>query len=241
MPPHGARRTPVIVVTGNDADQTEAAIAGTRARAVINPDYARGLSSSLRAGIAAVPKDCDGALVLLGDMPGVTTPLIDKLIAAFDPADGCAICVAARQGKRGNPVLWARQFFPEIMALEGDVGAKHLMAMNDELVCEIEADDDGPLMDIDTPEALAAARANMSDPLYKKELLRLAADAIGAGRLSSPDATGECAQSGLRRPRDSRSGSERWPCRSHRARHQSLCAGSGLRVYSWQRSQGCDT
>jgi molybdenum cofactor cytidylyltransferase len=54
--------------------------------------------------------------------------------------------------------LWARRFFPEIMALEGDVGAKHLMAMNDELVCEVEAADDGPLADIDTPEALAAAR-----------------------------------------------------------------------------------
>jgi molybdenum cofactor cytidylyltransferase len=67
--------------------------------------------------------------------------------------------VATRHGKRGNPVLWARRFFPEMMAIEGDIGAKHLMAANGELVCEVEAEDDGPLIDIDTPEALAAYRA----------------------------------------------------------------------------------
>jgi molybdenum cofactor cytidylyltransferase len=150
---------PVIVVTGCDGEKTEAAMVGTRARTVINPDYAKGLSSSLKTGIAAAPEDCDGALILLGDMPGATAPLIGKMIAAFDPDDGRAICVAARHGKRGNPVLWARRFFPEIMALEGDVGAKHLMTMNDDLVYEVEADDDGPLTDIDTPEALAAARS----------------------------------------------------------------------------------
>jgi molybdenum cofactor cytidylyltransferase len=146
----------VIVVTGNEADKAEAALKNLRLRTVHNPDYAKGLSSSLKAGIAAVPDDCDGAVVLLGDMPGVKSALIDKMIAAFDPEDGHAICVAARHGKRGNPVLWARRFFAEIMALEGDVGAKHLMATNDEMVCEVEAPDDGPLTDIDTPEALAA-------------------------------------------------------------------------------------
>ena len=98
-------------------------------------------------------------MILLGDMPDVSSELIDRLIAAFDPAEDRAICVAARLGKRGNPVLWARRFFPEMMALEGDVGAKHLIAAYDELVCEIEAGDDGPLIDIDTPEALAAYRA----------------------------------------------------------------------------------
>ena len=146
----------VIVVTGNEADKAEAALKNLRLKTVHNPDYAKGLSSSLKSGIAAAPGDCDGVIILLGDMPGVKSVLIDRMIAAFDPEDSRAICVAARHGKRGNPVLWAQRFFAEIMALEGDVGAKHLMAMNDELVCEVEAPDDGPLTDIDTPEALAA-------------------------------------------------------------------------------------
>ena len=109
--------------------------------------------------MSALPEDCDGAVILLGDMPDVSPALIDRLIAAFDPGEGRAICVATRHGKRGNPVLWARRFFPEMVAIEGDVGAKHLIAQYGELVCEVEADDDGPLIDIDTPQALEAYRA----------------------------------------------------------------------------------
>jgi molybdenum cofactor cytidylyltransferase len=92
-------------------------------------------------------------------MPGVSPALIDKLIAAFDPAEERAICVATRHGKQGNPVLWARRFFPEMLAIEGDVGARNLIGMYGELVCEVEADDDAPLTDIDTPQALEAYRA----------------------------------------------------------------------------------
>jgi len=150
---------PVIVVTGNEADKTQEALSGLDVSFVINPDFAKGLSTSLKAGIAAVPQDCDGAIVVLGDMPGITPALIDKLIASFDPAEGRAICVATRHGKHGNPVLWARRFFQEIAAIEGDVGAKALVGAYEELVCEVEAADDAPLIDIDTPEALAAYRA----------------------------------------------------------------------------------
>jgi molybdenum cofactor cytidylyltransferase len=149
---------PVIVVTGNDEGKARAALSGLGVSFVANPDFAKGLSTSLRAGIAAVPQDCDGAMIILGDMPGVSAALIDKLIAAFDPAEDRAICVATRSGKHGNPVLWARRFFPEIAAIEGDVGAKSLMGTYGELVCEVEAMDDGPLIDIDTPEALEAYR-----------------------------------------------------------------------------------
>jgi molybdenum cofactor cytidylyltransferase len=109
----------------------------------------------LKCGVKHVPEGYDGVIVLLGDMPGVSAALLDRLIAAFDPLEGRAICVATRHGKRGNPVLWAHRFFEEIMALEGDVGARHLISQNAELVCEVEADDDGPFTDIDTPQMLA--------------------------------------------------------------------------------------
>jgi molybdenum cofactor cytidylyltransferase len=126
---------------------------------VENREYSKGLSTSLKCGLGQVPEGFDGALVLLGDMPGVSAPLLDRLIAAFDPSESRAICVATHHGKRGNPVLWARRFFEEIMALEGDVGARHLIAQNAELVCEVEADDDAPLTDIDTPQMLADYQA----------------------------------------------------------------------------------
>ena len=146
---------PIIVVSGNAARDTVAALAGLRVTVVDNPDYRNGLSTSLKCGLRALPDNCDGVIVLLGDMPAITPALVDKLVAAFDPSENRAICVATHQGKRGNPVLWARQFFPDMLLLEGDVGAKHLMAANSELVCEVESADNAPLIDIDTPEALA--------------------------------------------------------------------------------------
>jgi len=151
---------PVIVVTGNAAARVREAVSPLAPLFVENPDYSKGLSTSLRCGLKALPADCDGAVILLGDMPGVSAALIDKLIASFDPGEDRAICVATRHGKRGNPVLWARRFFPEMLAIEGDVGARQLIGQNAELVCEVEAPDDGPLTDIDTPEALEAYRAS---------------------------------------------------------------------------------
>jgi molybdenum cofactor cytidylyltransferase len=149
---------PVIVVTGHQAEEIERALDGLRVTFVPNPHYADGLSASLRAGLQAIPESADAVLVLLGDMPEVGSGLIDRMLAAFSPEDNRAICVATSNGKRGNPVLWARRFFGEMEGVTGDTGAKHLIAMNEPVVCEVEADD-SVLRDIDTPDALAALRA----------------------------------------------------------------------------------
>jgi len=147
---------PVIVVVGRDANAVRARLVGLDVKIVVNDVYTMGLSTSLKAGLNAIPAACDGAMIVLGDMPSVSQSMLDTLIAAFNPAEGRAICVATHEGKRGNPVLWARRFFPEMLALEGDVGAKHIMAANDEVVCEVEFTDDAPLLDIDTADDLAA-------------------------------------------------------------------------------------
>ena len=154
----GSSAEPVIVVTGKDGEKVRALLDSKNVSFIDNPDFAKGLSESLKRGLKTLADDCDGAIVLLGDMPGVTDALIDRLIAAFDPAEGRAICVATRNGKRGNPVLFARRFFPEIEAIEGDVGARGLIGAYPDLVVEVEAGDNAPLIDIDTPEALAAYR-----------------------------------------------------------------------------------
>jgi len=149
---------PIIVVTGNDATRVEAVLKGLDVRFVHNPNYREGLSTSLKAGIQAVPASADGAMVLLGDMPEVDATLLNRMVAAFSPPDGRSICVAMHDHRRGNPVLWARSFFAEIEALSGDEGAKRLFAAHEDLICEIEAGS-AVLRDIDTPEALAALRA----------------------------------------------------------------------------------
>jgi CTP:molybdopterin cytidylyltransferase MocA/xanthine/CO dehydrogenase XdhC/CoxF family maturation factor len=151
-----ARLDPIIVVTGHDAPAVRAALAGASVDFVQNDAFADGLSTSLWAGIGAVPEDCSGAMVLLGDMPRIDASLIDRLRAAFQPAQGRAICVATANGERGHPVLWARQFFAEMAELKGDVGARSLMSVHADQVWEIEVGDASPLADIDTPQDLAA-------------------------------------------------------------------------------------
>ncbi|HXV22974.1 MAG TPA: molybdopterin-binding/glycosyltransferase family 2 protein [Alphaproteobacteria bacterium] len=151
-----SRARPIVVVTGHESERVRAALGDRPVRLVHNPDYEKGLSTSLRCGLAALPPESEAAIVCLGDMPRIRAGLLDKFIQAFNPVEGRAICVPVWQGKRGNPVLWSRQLFAEMANLTGDTGAKHLLAEHPELVVEIPAEDDGILADVDTPEALAA-------------------------------------------------------------------------------------
>jgi molybdenum cofactor cytidylyltransferase len=125
---------------------------------VRNPDFAAGLASSVKSGIAAVPANADGAVVCLGDMPLIDAHLIDRLIDAFAPDRGHLIAVPVSDNKRGNPVLWSRRFFNELMTLDGDVGARHLIAKHSETVVEVAVEGHGAFLDIDTPQALEAAQ-----------------------------------------------------------------------------------
>jgi molybdenum cofactor cytidylyltransferase len=156
---------PVLVVTGHQRKPVQAALAGLPLMFVHNPEYAAGLSTSLRRGLAALPEDADGVMVCLGDMPRVSAAVLARLAAAFDPLEGRAICVPTWQGKRGNPVLLARRFVPEMQEIAGDIGARALLGDYPELVCEVAMDEtgsgDGVLLDVDTPAALAALRARV--------------------------------------------------------------------------------
>jgi len=156
-----SRARPIVAVLGNQADAVDRALGKLPVERVRNPAFADGLSTSLKSGLAALPDDIEGVVVCLGDMPLVTGRDLDRLIAAFNPLEGRAIVVPTRRGKRGNPVLWARRFFAEMAELAGDVGAKHLIGEHAELVCEVEMDTDSVLVDIDTPDALAALRDKM--------------------------------------------------------------------------------
>ena len=149
----GAR--PVIVVTGHHQAEIEAALAGRPVIFVHAAAYAQGLSASLKAGIAAVPEGCAGAIVCLGDMPLVTGRIIARIMAAHDPDEGRAIVVPVHGGQAGNPILWSAALFPEILALSGDAGAKVLLKRHMEQVAEVDVGDDAVLRDFDTIESLA--------------------------------------------------------------------------------------
>jgi molybdenum cofactor cytidylyltransferase len=156
-----SRARPVIVVTGHQRERVEAALAGLAVRLVHNPDFADGLGTSLKAGIAAVPEQADGVIVCLGDMPQVDAALIDRLIGAFDPEKGALVVVPTLDGKRGNPVVWSRRFFRDLMAVEGDIGARHIIGSYAEAVVEVPVSGKAAMTDVDTPEALRAVKAEL--------------------------------------------------------------------------------
>ena len=151
-----SKADPVIVVTGHEADAVRAAIDDRRVTFVHNPAYADGLSTSLAAGLDALPATASGVLIGLGDMPRIRASDIDRLIAAFNPDEGRAICVPTVDGKRGNPVLFSIEFVDGMRAVEGDVGARHLIGAHSDRVCEVEMEDDAALIDVDTKAALDA-------------------------------------------------------------------------------------
>ena len=154
-----SRARPVVAVTGHAREDIEAALAGLDVVFAHNPDYATGIASSLKTGIAALPESVAGALILLGDMPAIDAGLLDRLIEAFAARSGALAAAPVHAGRRGNPVLLSRALFPAIAGIEGDEGARRLLrAADPALVVEIPADGEAVALDIDTPEDLAAAR-----------------------------------------------------------------------------------
>ena len=151
----------MIVVTGHQRERVEAALAGLPVEFVHNPDFADGLGTSLKAGIGALPAQSDGVIVCLGDMPQVDAPMIDRLAGALAPDKGALIAVPTIDGQRGNPVVWSRRFFPELMAVEGDIGARYLIGRYTEAVVDVPLTGTAALTDVDTPEALEAVRAEL--------------------------------------------------------------------------------
>jgi molybdenum cofactor cytidylyltransferase len=148
-----SRASPVLVVTGHAGNLIAAALKDYDVRLVDAPDYAAGLSRSLRAGVAAVPDDADGAVVLLADMPLIAPALIDALIATFDAMPNAKAVVPAYAGRRGNPVLLGRPLFAKIARLDGDRGAGQILA-EIEGVVEYPVADESIFIDVDTPDDL---------------------------------------------------------------------------------------
>lgn len=148
----------VAVVTGHQPEEIRAALSGLAVSFVHNPDFAEGISTSVRAGIAALPPDCDAALIGLGDMPLVDAALLDRLIAAFEPEKGALIVLPVTQGQRGNPVIWARRFFDDLLAVQGDAGGRQILKANSDAVIEIPVSSAAASFDVDTQEALAQLR-----------------------------------------------------------------------------------
>ena len=152
----GSQAKSVTVVIGHQAERVRAALAGLDLHFADNPDFASGLASSLKAGVESLPSGAAGVLVLLGDMPEISSSDLNRLIAAFVAAGGQKVVRACHGGKRGNPVILPRSVFPEVARLQGDVGARHVIESGSVGIIDIEIGV-AASVDVDTAEAMAEA------------------------------------------------------------------------------------
>lgn len=151
-----SRAAGTVAVTGHQGDHIAEALTGLDVGIARNADFASGLASSLKTGIAALPKDAAGAIIVLGDMPGVTSTDLDRLIQAFEAAGGRSVVRAVHGGRRGNPVILPRSMFSDIAKLEGDTGARHLVESAAAEIIDVEIGEAAAL-DVDTRDALLEA------------------------------------------------------------------------------------
>jgi molybdenum cofactor cytidylyltransferase len=155
-----SRADEVIVVTGHAAEGVRQALTGLDLRFTQNPDFASGMASSLKTGLAALDLGASGVVVLLGDMPRITGAIIDCLITRFE-ADGSKsdAVVPVHEGRQGNPVLLGRAVFPALDALSGDQGARRILNEPGRNVLTCPVEDAAIEVDVDTREALERLRA----------------------------------------------------------------------------------
>lgn len=152
-----SKAQPVVAVTGHRREDIELALRGLDVTETFNPEYAEGLGTSLAIGVSTPSlARCDGVVVMLADMPGVTTEHVNTLIAAFQEADGNAIVRASHNGKRGNPIVLPRSTFEAVREIRGDVGARAIIETSGLTIIDIDIGGAAHL-DVDTPAAVTAA------------------------------------------------------------------------------------
>ena len=151
-----ARLHALLLVTGYRADEVGDAAGDIQTH--YNPDYQSGMASSLTRGLAAVPEDCAGVFVLLGDMPFIKPDHINAMIDAINAAPHAKALVPVVDGKWAHPVAFRRCLFAEVMTVTGDKGARAVLMAHKDDVLLWPSNDRSLLFDLDTPQALALAR-----------------------------------------------------------------------------------
>lgn len=146
----------ITVISGYDSEAVSQLATGAGVNVLENQDFKQGMATSIAVGIAGLEDDVAGALIVLGDMPLVRPKTIRVLCQALDRGQDKKIIVPIMQQKRGNPVLWHRDFFPVLATLSGSRGAKQIIRSHPGVVLEVAVDDPGIHIDLDTREDIDA-------------------------------------------------------------------------------------
>ena len=142
------RLRPVVVVTGSHAEQITDTVRNLEVVVIHNADYHQGQSTSMIAGLSAVPNEAIGAVFLLGDQPQITAEVIDQVVSVATQT-GAAIAQTRYRGIPSHPVYFARSLFPELLQVTGDLGARDVIRRHVDAIHWVDVDSELPL-DIDT-------------------------------------------------------------------------------------------
>ncbi len=152
---HASKVRDVVVVLGAQADEIRQGVRFGGERIVINPDYAVGVSTSIRAGLNALPQMCQAAIFALADQPFVKPQTIDALADEYARTQA-PIVVPTYKEARGNPVLIDRALFSEMMEIHGDIGFRAIFGKYEESIARLPVDDVGIVTDLDRHDDLPA-------------------------------------------------------------------------------------
>ncbi|HZC19698.1 MAG TPA: nucleotidyltransferase family protein, partial [Rubrobacteraceae bacterium] len=158
---HGAPVDEIIVVVGKDAKELRSVCEPYGARVIENPDWARGMSTSVRTGLLACAPRTRVVVVALADQPLVRAQAVTRLVEAFK--GGAKVAVATYGGEQRNPVLFAREVWSLLLReLSGDKGARVVLMHHPEIVTEVPCDDVADPTDVDTVEDLRRLEGEIS-------------------------------------------------------------------------------
>jgi molybdenum cofactor cytidylyltransferase len=156
----GSKLDRVMLVLGCEHERIRrclrSATAHPKCEIVVNPDYLSGQSTSLIAGLLRVRHEFQSVMFLLGDQPLVDAPLIDLLLECYLKSEK-TICFPACRSERGNPTIFGSKFYPELLELSGDKGARDLISAHLDEVLAVEIPEPAVFHDIDRPEDLEKA------------------------------------------------------------------------------------
>lgn len=153
---------PVIVVLGHEADRARAELAGLPCRPVVNPDYARGINTSVHVGVAALPPDAQAVIVLLADMPFVTADMLATLVARYRQ-HGAPLVISDYAGVNAPPMLYDRALFPELAVMEGEGCGRQVVRKHREEAVVVPWTADA-LADLDVPDDYERVKARLVAP-----------------------------------------------------------------------------
>ncbi len=169
-----AKLDDVVVVLGAHAEEIRARVPFGGERVVFNPDFARGMSTSIQAGLRALPEGVEAALIVLGDQPLVSSQTMNSLIDEYRRARPIAV-VPTFRGRRGNPVLVDKSLFGQMMEIEGDIGFRPILACRPDETTELDVDDPGVVSDVDTSAGLSEPDEELR---RSEEMFRLLVESV---------------------------------------------------------------